>query len=135
MLGGSVEGPVAAGTLVRVAGRQSIILQERADYVPAEVGSIDHINLMIRAADIHEVAAYLREHDVDFVAANNKAPKLNPCSHLRSDPRFINDNICPAGSTVSEQFAILSPMPHEVQARTGAKIADVPAADMPLVEA
>jgi catechol 2,3-dioxygenase-like lactoylglutathione lyase family enzyme len=62
MIGGDVQGEVAAGTLVRIPSGQSIILQERRDYVPAEVGAIDHINLMIRADDIEQVAAYLREN-------------------------------------------------------------------------
>src|SRR5439155_1958987 len=63
MIGGNIEGDVAAGKLVRVGtAGQSIILQERKDYVPGEVGAVDHINLMIRAPDIYEVAAYLREN-------------------------------------------------------------------------
>jgi catechol 2,3-dioxygenase-like lactoylglutathione lyase family enzyme len=63
MIGGELQGPVAAGTLIRIPGtRQSIILQERKDYVPAAVGSVDHINLMIRASDIFAVADYLKAH-------------------------------------------------------------------------
>jgi hypothetical protein len=60
-------------------------------------------------------------HDVDFRV--NTKPDLNPCVHLRADPRFSAKNICPSGGTIAEQFAILSPTPREVQARTGRKIA------------
>ena len=62
-------------------------------------------------------------HDVDFTA--NRKPELNPCAHLRADPRFSAKNICPNGGTTTEQFAILTPTPREVQARTGRKIADL----------
>jgi chitodextrinase len=63
-------------------------------------------------------------HDVDFI---NPAtiPKLDPCAHLRADPRFAALNPCPAGGTFAEQFTVLSPVPHEIQARTGRKFADV----------
>lgn len=62
-------------------------------------------------------------HDVDFVAPAT-IPKLNPCSHLRADPRFAATNPCPNGGTFAEQFTVLSPIPHEIQARTGRKFAD-----------
>ena len=63
MLGGDEPREVAAGMRVGVGDAgQSIILQERKDYVPGEVGAVDHINLMIRASDINEVASYLREN-------------------------------------------------------------------------
>jgi len=68
MLGGKLEGEGAAGSLVRIANSgQSIILQERSDYVPAAVSAIDHINLMIKADDIQDVARYLRENGVELV--------------------------------------------------------------------
>jgi catechol 2,3-dioxygenase-like lactoylglutathione lyase family enzyme len=68
MVGGDVQGEVAAGTLVRIPSGQSIILQERRDYVPAELGAVDHINLMIRASDIKDVAAYFRENGAKIVS-------------------------------------------------------------------
>lgn len=62
-------------------------------------------------------------HDVDFLDPATK-PKLDPCAHLRADPRFAASNPCPAGGTAEEQFGILSPVPHEIMARTGRKFAD-----------
>lgn len=62
-------------------------------------------------------------HDVDFI---NPAtlPRLDPCDHLRADPRFAASNPCPGGGTFEEQFGILSPVPHEIMTRTGRKFAD-----------
>ncbi|HEY4426063.1 MAG TPA: hypothetical protein VGN10_17770 [Pyrinomonadaceae bacterium] len=62
-------------------------------------------------------------HDVDFLNPATK-PKLDPCAHLRADPRFAASNPCPAGGTFEEQFGILSPVPHEIMTRTGRKFAD-----------
>ena len=62
-------------------------------------------------------------HDVDFLNPATK-PKLDPCAHLRSDPRFAASNPCPNGGTFEEQFGILSPVPHEIMTRTGRKFAD-----------
>jgi hypothetical protein len=71
-------------------------------------------------------------HDVDFLlggAGGQPArPKLSPCAHLRADPFFAPLNICPNAradgtSTLAEEFAILSPIPHEIQARTGHELA------------
>jgi hypothetical protein len=67
-------------------------------------------------------------HDVDFTAGAK--PRLNPCAHLVADPR-MGTGICPNGGagadaapmTIAEQFAILSPIPHEVQFKTGKKFA------------
>ncbi len=61
-------------------------------------------------------------HDVDLTV--NTKGKLDPCAHLRADTRFLAQNPCPLNGTIAEQFAILSPMPHEIQARTGRKYAD-----------
>lgn len=66
MLGAYDPREVSAGTSLRIRDNQSLIFQERHDYVPAEVGSIDHINLTIRAADIQEVAAYLRSNGAEI---------------------------------------------------------------------
>lgn len=63
-------------------------------------------------------------HDVDFLFGAD--PKLNPCAHLQADPR-MGSGFCPNGggtnaatpAVLAEQMAILSPIPHEIQARTG----------------
>ena len=82
------------------------------------------------------------KHDVDFILnATQPAkvkPDLNPCAHLMADPRFsaIQPALCsPAGAngmtgTFEEQFAVLSPIPHEIQARTGRKYADIKAGNL-----
>src|ERR1041385_5526889 len=62
-------------------------------------------------------------HDVDFLNPATK-PKLDPCAHLRADPRFAASNPCPAGGTFEEQFGMLTPVPHEIMTRTGRKFAD-----------
>ena len=62
-------------------------------------------------------------HDVDFLDPAT-SPRLDPCAHLRGDPRFSASNPCPGGGTFAEQFAVLSPIPREIQARTGRKFAD-----------
>lgn len=67
MIGGHVEGERPAGTSVRIASNQSILLQERPEYVPAALGAVDHINLAIHASDIFEVASYLRENGAEIV--------------------------------------------------------------------
>ncbi|MCW2494076.1 MAG: tandem-95 repeat protein, partial [Frankiales bacterium] len=64
-------------------------------------------------------------HDTLFAANTAKNAKLSACSQLRADFRFQNRNICPDGGTTAEEFGILSPLPHEVQARTGRKMADL----------
>jgi hypothetical protein len=71
-------------------------------------------------------------HDVDFAIATK--PRLNPCAHLQADPRFAPLNVCsPGGGTLAEQFAILSPIPHEIQARTGRKFASMQPGGTPLL--
>lgn len=62
-------------------------------------------------------------HDVDFIDPATK-PRWDPCAHLRADPRFAASNPCPGGGTFAEQFAVLSPIPREIQARSGRKFAD-----------
>ena len=57
-------------------------------------------------------------HDVDFNVGAN--PKVNPCAHLLGDPRMprvCNNNA--GGGNIGEMLGILSPIPHEIQARTG----------------
>jgi hypothetical protein len=59
-------------------------------------------------------------HDVDFNIGAD--PKLNPCAHLLGDPRMpavCNGNA--TGTNIGEMLGILSPVPHEIQARTGKK--------------
>ncbi len=61
-------------------------------------------------------------HDVDFLAGAKAT--LNPCTQINADPRFTGLGICPGGGTVDEMFAMMSPLPREVQARTGIEMAD-----------
>ena len=61
-------------------------------------------------------------HDVDFIAANNKKPDLNPCSIINAEPRFGGVTCDPLSLT--DQFSVLSPIPHEIMARTGKKLAN-----------
>lgn len=62
-------------------------------------------------------------YKVDF----NKGPdpKLSPCAHLRAS-RFATNplyaGLCSGGVTTASDFAVLSPSPHEIIARTGRKI-------------
>ena len=83
-------------------------------------------------------------YDVDFgVGATSR---LDPCAHLMNDPR-MGTGICPnwlaGGDTVNgnakfntditEMFGILSPIPHEVQFRTGRKYASLQAGGTQLI--
>jgi catechol 2,3-dioxygenase-like lactoylglutathione lyase family enzyme len=79
MLGGEQEGDRArvAGVGVRMAPGQTIILQERPDYVPAAVGAVDHIAFAIRAPDIREVEAYLRAHGADVPREARDGPAVS----------------------------------------------------------
>ncbi|WAK00232.1 putative Ig domain-containing protein [Methylobacter sp. YRD-M1] len=69
-------------------------------------------------------------HDVDFLVGAKA--RLNPCAHLQADPRFAPLNVCPNGgagegnapAVIADQFGILSPMPREIQARTGNSLAN-----------
>jgi glyoxylase I family protein len=67
MLGAGAPREVSAGMSMRVTANQSLIFQERQDYVPPAVGAVDHINLTIQASDIEDVAAYLRENKAEIV--------------------------------------------------------------------
>jgi len=49
-------------------------------------------------------------------------PKLSPCAHLLASPRFQNTGVCSGGASHATDFAVLSPIPHEIIARTGRKI-------------
>jgi catechol 2,3-dioxygenase-like lactoylglutathione lyase family enzyme len=63
-LGGKVGEERRAGTPVRITDGQTIILQRRPEYVPAETTALNHINLNIRANDIQEVSAYLQANGI-----------------------------------------------------------------------
>ena len=67
-------------------------------------------------------------YNVDFATGAN-GPTDNPCSNLRAEPRFGNpaqfcpvNQSTPAGS-IAEQLAIVTPMPREIIARTGHRLA------------
>jgi len=79
-------------------------------------------------------------YDVDFILAAANDPKfpggatakLNPCMHLQASPRFTisNPGICSNGGvTLANNFGIMSPIPHEIQARTGHSL-DAPAGSL-----
>ncbi|MEO8266555.1 MAG: IPT/TIG domain-containing protein [Ilumatobacteraceae bacterium] len=61
-------------------------------------------------------------YDSDFIAQPTR-PNLSPCAQLNADPRM--GPVCADGHLAEDEFAILSPVPHEVQFRTGKKVADV----------
>ncbi len=67
MLGADVGGQRPAGVPARITDGQTILLQKRPEYIPADVSAIDHINLNIRAADIQQVTSYLRANGADLV--------------------------------------------------------------------
>jgi hypothetical protein len=68
-------------------------------------------------------------HDTLFASGTAKNAKLSACSQLNADFRFQNMGICPDSGSAADEFAILSPLPHEVQARTGRKMADLARTD------
>ncbi len=76
------------------------------------------------------------KYNVDF-AVGAKEVTDNPCSNLRAEPRFGNpaqfcpvNQSTPAGS-IAEQLAIVSPMPREIIARTGHRLAALDAGITP----
>ncbi|NOT13695.1 MAG: tandem-95 repeat protein [Methylococcaceae bacterium] len=96
------------------------------------VGTCTVQGLVAAGANIFKI-----RHDVDF-GVTTKA-KMDPCAHLRADSRFNAPGpdglpiICPNGGTLAEQFAILSPIPHEIQARTDKKWASLQAGQSALI--
>jgi hypothetical protein len=60
------------------------------------------------------------KYDTDFLVQPT-SPKLSVCSHLNAEPRF-GTAFCPGGNSASNEFSILSPVPHEIQFRTGKKV-------------
>ena len=58
-------------------------------------------------------------YDVDFISQPTK-DKLSPCLQLRASPRFGALDICPGGNqALANEMGVMSPIPHEVQFRTG----------------
>ncbi|MBI4291812.1 MAG: tandem-95 repeat protein, partial [Betaproteobacteria bacterium] len=80
-------------------------------------------------------------YDVDF-GVGAKA-KLNPCAHLRFEPRFnFPTPVCPNSvlanpndfdTNITEMMGILQPVAHEIQARTGRKLASLAPGGTPLI--
>ena len=64
------------------------------------------------------------KYDSDFITQPT-GPRLSPCAHINSDPGLRLGSVCNDGNLAEDEFAILSPIPHEVQFRTGRKVADV----------
>ena len=83
-------------------------------------------------------------HDVDFlVGARNR---LDPCAHLKADTHvgFAGPSVCPnspqpnpankaENTDIAGMFSILSPIPHEIQARTGKKFESLKPGGTPLI--
>jgi len=66
--------------------------------------------------------AWRIKYDVDFRPTVPVNPSLFPCPQLQADARF-GTGLCPVGG-LEDNFSVLSPEPHEVQVRTGTKIAN-----------
>ncbi|MFZ2447751.1 MAG: hypothetical protein WAW37_15450 [Syntrophobacteraceae bacterium] len=61
-------------------------------------------------------------YDVDFTGGAAK-PEMSPCGVINADDRFAP--VCGnTGGTIAQMFGILSPIPREIQARTGRKFAN-----------
>ena len=88
MLGAEVGREVNAGTVAQITPRQSIILQGRPDYEPAELGAVDHINLTIRANSIFEVGDYLRAHGVEFVTEPQEG-RAGPTVNVKDPDGYV----------------------------------------------
>jgi hypothetical protein len=93
----------------------------------AGAGTCARQGLAANGMDIFKI-----RHDIDFLVGAD--PKLNPCSHLRADDRMGGTSICPGGGTSTvEMFGILSPIPHEIQGRTGKFFASLQPGGSPLI--
>ncbi|TME33126.1 MAG: hypothetical protein E6I75_16075, partial [Chloroflexi bacterium] len=62
------------------------------------------------------------KYDVDFRTTVPITPNLYPCPQLQADARF-GTGLCPVGG-LEDNFSVMSPTPHEVQLRTGTKVAN-----------
>jgi|SRR4051794_7121065 len=88
MLGAEIGREVNAGKVAQITPSQSIILQGRPDYVPAELGAVDHINLTIRASSIFEVGDYLRAHGVEFVTEPEEG-RAGPTVNVKDPDGYV----------------------------------------------
>ncbi len=66
-------------------------------------------------------------HDIDFLVGAK--PRLNPCAHLIADVRMHKNGIIPCNNNASDtntnsMVGVLSPIPHEIQARSGHELAN-----------
>lgn len=93
------------------------------DNANGALGTCSNQGLVGAGANIFRI-----RYDVDFLlAASGKTfggatAKLSPCLQLQASPRFAasNPGICSnGGATLANNFGIMSPIPHEIQARTG----------------
>ena len=62
------------------------------------------------------------KYDVDYRTTVAVDAKLYPCPQLKADPR-IGAGVCPVNG-LEDNFSVLSPITHEVHARTGNKVAN-----------
>ncbi|MBI2909406.1 MAG: tandem-95 repeat protein [Chloroflexi bacterium] len=94
----------------------------------AGVGTCGRLAFTVNSGDIFRI-----RHDIDFLVGAK--PKLNPCAQLIADPR-MGTGFCPNGGAAelntSDMLGILSPIPHEIQARTGRKFASLQPGGTPL---
>jgi len=81
----------------------------------------DLVGALCTGAGVGGPGIFKIRYDVDFIQQPTSA-KLSPCIQLRTDAR-MGSGFCP-DNQLSDEFAILSPVPHEIQARTGRKWAD-----------
>jgi hypothetical protein len=105
----------------------------------AGAGTCAGLGLVNAGANIFRI-----RYDVDFLMAadpatpgGTKDAKLSPCQHLRAS-RFLTSNpgICPGVGTATEfasNMGVMSPIPHEIIARTGRKI-DSPAGSLVTID-
>jgi hypothetical protein len=90
----------------------------------AGVGSCSAQGLAGAGDHIFQIA-----NDVNFrLAAVNDPPggaraDLSPCLHIIAEPRFNAAGLCGTIPTLAEEMAVFMPFPHEIQARTGHKLA------------
>ena len=90
MLGAGGQCEVAAGTVMQIAAtpNHSLIFQEQPEYQPAEIGSIDHINLTIQASSISDVAAYLRENGAEITRGPEEG-RAGPTVYVRDPDGYV----------------------------------------------
>jgi hypothetical protein len=86
----------------------------------AGAGTCSNQGLVGAGANIFKI-----RYDIDFLIGPQ--PKLSPCAHLTHPlSRFASTGICSGtGNATTKDIAVMSPVPHEIIARTGRKIDDV----------